>query len=85
MSSEIQPLILHAASVSPNPWKVAYILQELGLPWKFEQHTWPDLKKEPYVSINPNGRVPALHDPNTGIVLWEVRQVYSIMFNLRTD
>jgi glutathione S-transferase len=29
------------------------------------------LKQEPYVSVNPNGRVPAIHDPNTGITLWE--------------
>jgi glutathione S-transferase len=29
------------------------------------------MKKEPYESINPNGRVPAIEDPNTGITLWE--------------
>ena len=32
---------------------------------------FPDMKKEPYTSINPNGRVPAIEDPNTGITLWE--------------
>jgi glutathione S-transferase len=30
-----------------------------------------DLKKPPFEKINPNGRVPAIHDPNTGITLWE--------------
>lgn len=30
-----------------------------------------DLKKEPFESINPNGRVPAIEDPNTGLNLWE--------------
>ena len=30
-----------------------------------------DMKKEPYLSINVNGRVPAIEDPNTGITLWE--------------
>lgn len=30
-----------------------------------------DLKKEPYESLNPNGRVPAIEDPNTGITLGE--------------
>jgi len=29
------------------------------------------MKKEPYDSINPNDRVPAIEDPNTGITLWE--------------
>jgi glutathione S-transferase len=29
------------------------------------------MKKEPYESLNPNGRVPAIEDPNTGITLWE--------------
>ena len=30
-----------------------------------------DLKKEPFERINPNGRVPAIEDPNTGITLFE--------------
>lgn len=30
-----------------------------------------DLKKEPYESINPNGRVPAIEDPNTGVTIFE--------------
>lgn len=29
------------------------------------------IKQEPYTNINPNGRVPAIEDPNTGITLWE--------------
>lgn len=29
------------------------------------------MKQQPYVDINPNGRVPAIEDPNTGITLWE--------------
>lgn len=30
-----------------------------------------EIKQEPFVSVNPNGRVPAIEDPNTGITLWE--------------
>lgn len=29
------------------------------------------MKKEPFEKLNPNGRVPAIEDPNTGVVLWE--------------
>ena len=29
------------------------------------------LKETPYTDINPNGRVPAIEDPNTGFVVWE--------------
>lgn len=29
------------------------------------------MKEEPYISINPNGRLPSLDDPNTGIKLFE--------------
>jgi glutathione S-transferase len=30
-----------------------------------------EIKQEPYIQVNPNGRVPAIEDPNTGITLWE--------------
>lgn len=29
------------------------------------------MKKAPFTDVNPNGRVPAIEDPNTGITLWE--------------
>ncbi|KAL2844432.1 hypothetical protein BJX68DRAFT_269663 [Aspergillus pseudodeflectus] len=30
-----------------------------------------DVKKKPFIDINPNGRVPAIVDPNTDLTLWE--------------
>ena len=30
-----------------------------------------DVKKPEYLAVNPNGRLPAIHDPNTDITLWE--------------
>ena len=47
------------------------ILEELNLPYTHKMIEFPDMKKEPYESINPNGRVPSIQDPNTGTTLWE--------------
>ena len=55
----------------PNPPKVAIILEELGVPYETQLMDFLDMKKEPFTSVNPNGRVPAIEDPNTGITLWE--------------
>ena len=30
-----------------------------------------DLKDEKYLCINPNGKLPSLVDPNSGLTLWE--------------
>ncbi|KFA45648.1 hypothetical protein S40293_08925 [Stachybotrys chartarum IBT 40293] len=55
----------------PNPWKVITILEELQVPYQVESIRYEDIKKPSFVSINPNGRVPAIEDPNTGLTLWE--------------
>ncbi|KAK1822907.1 hypothetical protein LTR12_002629 [Friedmanniomyces endolithicus] len=82
MSSNMKPIKLYShAGVSaqpsytpvqrPQPWKVAIFLNELDLAYETELMQFPDLKKEPFESINPNGRVPAIEDPNTGMKVWE--------------
>ena len=70
MSSQIKPIKLwgHAG---PNPPKVAMILEELGLPYQVITLQISDVKNPEYLAINPNGRLPAIHDPNTDITLWE--------------
>lgn len=65
------PITLWGHDSGPNAWKVAMILEELNVPYTFKLIEFPDMKKEAYESINPNGRVPAIEDPNTGITLWE--------------
>lgn len=71
--SDLQPLVLHGSGHTVNPWKVVLVIEELGLPYKVESHEFGDLKKEPFVKFNPNGRVPALIDPNqNNLTLWEV-------------
>lgn len=62
-------ITLHSWGRSPNPLKVAIFLEELGIP--YEMKNVEDVKGEPFTKLNPNGRVPAIEDPNTGIVLWE--------------
>ena len=66
-----KPIKLYSHAGGPNPWKVAIILEELKIPYETEMMQFPDLKKDPFESINPNGRVPAIEDPNTGLKLWE--------------
>ncbi|KAI9757229.1 MAG: hypothetical protein M4579_003529 [Chaenotheca gracillima] len=66
-----KPITLYSHASGPNPWKVAFILQELGLPYTSKMVDFGDLKKPEFEKININGRVPAIEDPNTGITLWE--------------
>lgn len=53
--------------------KVIIILEELGLPYNHTKVEFSDVKNPDYLKVNPNGRLPAIKDPNTGVVLWEVR------------
>ncbi len=60
-------------SPTPNGWKVSVALEELELPYethvidlsKGEQHT-PE-----FLAMNPNGRIPVIHDRDTGITVFE--------------
>lgn len=71
--ASLKTMTLHSHAGGPNPWKVAIILEELGLPYEHKFLDFKQVKEEPFISLNPNGRVPVLEDPNTGISLWEVR------------
>ncbi|KAL7267823.1 hypothetical protein RUND412_009575 [Rhizina undulata] len=73
-----KPFTLFSHGSGPNPWKVAIILEALGLEYHSEYLTFGasdvtllskrvlkgDMKQEPFITINPNGRVPALIDHN---------------------
>ena len=50
---------------------MAILLEELALPYEIKSVEMNAVKKEPFISVNPNGRVPAIEDPNTGVTLWE--------------
>ena len=59
------------SSVGPNPWKVALVLEELGIPYETKIWATADLKHAPFTDLNPNGYTPVIEDPNTKTVLWE--------------
>lgn len=69
----MQPLqIWHAPRGNgPNPWKVILVCAELGLPFEIKWISYADIKKAPFTDLNPNGRLPATEDPNTGVTLFE--------------
>jgi glutathione S-transferase len=70
MTTELKPIKVWGKG-GPNPPKVAIMLAELGLPHELIFVPLSDVKKPEYLAINPNGRLPSIHDPNTGITLWE--------------
>ena len=69
--STLQPLKLYGDHPGPNPVKVLILLNELSLPYTIETVPFSEVKSPPYLSVNPNGRLPTLHDPNTGLTIWE--------------
>jgi hypothetical protein len=68
----MKPLTVFGHWGAPNPWKVRLILEELSLPYEWREVEFNDVKSEEFLAITPNGRLPAIQDPNTGITLWEV-------------
>jgi GSH-dependent disulfide-bond oxidoreductase len=55
-------------SETPNGWKVAILLEELGEPYKVTPISLTNLeqKQDWYVALNPNGRIPTLVDHDAG-------------------
>ena len=70
MSPALQPILVHGKA-GPNPAKIIMLLNELGLEIAYASTGFPDVKKPEYLAVNPNGRLPAIHDPNTNITIWE--------------
>ena len=78
MSSQIKPIKIWGEA-GPNPLKVGILLAELSLPYEIIPTPLSDIKKSEYVAINPNGRLPSIHDPNTGITLWESGAIFDYL------
>jgi glutathione S-transferase len=67
----MRPIVLYSHHAGPNPKKVIMVLEELKVPYEVKLLEFPEMKQAAYEKINPNGLVPAIEDPNTGITLWE--------------
>ncbi|KAK4105366.1 glutathione S-transferase [Parathielavia hyrcaniae] len=68
--SNLKPIKVYGKD-GPNPPKVAFILDELNIPKEVDPVQFSDVKQPAYLAINPNGRMPSIHDPNTNLTLWE--------------
>lgn len=68
--SSIRPIKVYGQG-GPNPPKVAFVLEELSIPHEIINVSFADVKKPDFLAINPNGRMPAIYDPNTDLTLWE--------------
>jgi hypothetical protein len=73
VTSALKPLTLWSHWGAPNPYKVLMVLEILHLPYILHPLEFSEVKSPAHLGLNPNGRLPTLEDPNTGIVLWEVR------------
>ncbi|KAJ5499499.1 hypothetical protein LT330_000371 [Penicillium expansum] len=71
MSSTIKPIQLYGSILGPNPQKVAIVLTLLELPFEVVSVPFTKIKEPEYEAINPNGRLPSIHDPNTDLTIWE--------------
>lgn len=70
-TSSLKPIKLYGHT-GPNPPKVYMLLTELGLPFDLDMIQVMEAKRPDFVqNVNPNGRLPAIQDPNTGLTLWE--------------
>ncbi|RMJ12707.1 hypothetical protein BHE90_001223 [Fusarium euwallaceae] len=67
----MKPITVWLTPAGPNAWKVITIMIELGVPYELKSFKHDDVKKPPFTDLNPNGRVPAIVDPNTDLTLWE--------------
>ena len=71
MSSTIKPVQLYGGILGPNPLKVGLILTLLEVPFEPVPVAFSKVKEPEYEAINPNGRLPSIHDPNTNLTIWE--------------
>lgn len=76
--SSIKPIKIWGKR-GPNPPKVAMLCEELSIPYDAQDTQFSDLKLPEFLAVNPNGRMPAIYDPNTDLTLWESGAIYEYL------
>ncbi|OTA98357.1 hypothetical protein M426DRAFT_326032 [Hypoxylon sp. CI-4A] len=76
-----KPIRVWMAPPGPNPWKVVIVLEELKVPYEIESIKFENIKKPPFINLNPNGRVPAIVDPNNDITIWETGAIINYLID----
>ncbi|KAH6959513.1 glutathione S-transferase [Fusarium avenaceum] len=64
--SAIKPIVFYTTARGPVPWRVTIILEELKVPYESKYLESHEMNSEPFKTLNPNGKVPAIEDLNTG-------------------
>ncbi|KAH9810468.1 glutathione S-transferase [Melampsora americana] len=65
---------LYSHKGGPNGWKVAFLLEELGLSYETVYFDFKkgEQKSDEHTKLNPNGRIPTIVDhKNSDFTLWE--------------
>ncbi|KAI0632133.1 glutathione S-transferase C-terminal-like protein [Trametes polyzona] len=73
---------LFTHKTGPNGWKVAIVLEELGLEYnpRYLDHLKDEIKGPEHTKYNPNGRIPTLIDHKNGdFVIWESNAIISYL------
>lgn len=67
------PISVYGDISGPHLCKVVLVLKELGLAYGLKVLDLASLRDDPNPPSAMNRAVPAIEDPNTGVMLWEVR------------
>ncbi|KAI8663347.1 hypothetical protein NCS57_00935300 [Fusarium keratoplasticum] len=77
----LKPFTVYVHSAGPNPYKVTIVLEELGM--SYDKIVVDNPKEDWFLALNPNGRVPALTDPNNGdFTIWESGAIVEYLVEL---
>ncbi|KAI4594338.1 glutathione S- transferase, nitrogen catabolite repression regulator [Pestalotiopsis sp. 9143b] len=54
-NSTLKPIRVWLTPTIPNPWKVVLVLEELQIPYEIISFRFDDIKRPPFIKLNPNG------------------------------
>ncbi|CCM00296.1 uncharacterized protein FIBRA_02326 [Fibroporia radiculosa] len=77
-----KPFTLYSHVGGPNGWKVAFVLNELGLQYEtiYFEFSKNEQKSPEHLKYNPNGRIPTLVDhSNHDFVVWESNAILTYL------